>query len=91
VRIAVHVTPRAGRDDVVGWRGGELSLKVTAPPEGGKANAAVCALLARELRVAKGAVRVVRGEAGRHKQVEIDGVGPDELRSAFGAPPESLF
>ena len=91
MRLAVHVTPKAGRDEVVGWRGGELSVKVAAAPEGGRANAAVCALIARDLRIAKTAVRVVRGQNGRHKQLEIDGVGEDELATAFGRPPESLF
>lgn len=91
MRIAVHVTPKSGRDEVAGWRGGELSVRVTVAPEGGRANAAVCAVLARELGVPKSAVRVVRGEAARHKQVEIDGVGEAEVRAAFGGPEPGLF
>ncbi|MDO8880691.1 MAG: DUF167 domain-containing protein [Coriobacteriia bacterium] len=91
MRIAVHVTPKSARDEVAGWRGGELSVRVTAPPEGGKANAAACRVIAAALGVPKGAVRVVRGEASRHKQVAIDGVGEAEARAAFGAPQEGLF
>jgi hypothetical protein len=91
MRLAVHVTPKSGRDEVAGWRGGELSVRVTVAPEGGKANAAVCALLARELGVPKSAVRVVRGETARHKQVEIDGVGELQARAAFGEPDPGLF
>jgi hypothetical protein len=91
VRIAVHVTPKSGRDEVAGWRGGELSLKVTASPEGGKANAAACKVIANALGVPKGAVRVARGEASRHKQLEIDGVGEAEVREAFGEPDAALF
>lgn len=90
-RIAVHITPKSGRDEVTGWRGGELSVRVTAPPEGGKANAAVCALLADVLRVPKRAVRVVRGGQSRHKQIEIDGVGETELAETFGTPEPGLF
>lgn len=90
-RIAIHVTPKSGRDEVTGWRGGELSLRVTAAPEGGKANAAACALLADRLRVPKRAVRVVRGEQSRHKQIEIDGVGETELTETFGEPEAGLF
>lgn len=66
-------------------------MRVTAPPEGGKANAAACRVIAAALGVPKGAVRVVRGEASRHKQVAIDGVGEAEARAAFGAPQEGLF
>lgn len=91
MRIAVHVTPKSGRDEVAGWRGGELSLKVTAAPEGGKANAAVSIVLARALGVPRSSVRVVRGETSRHKQVEVDGVGEAELRAAFGEPQAGLF
>jgi uncharacterized protein (TIGR00251 family) len=91
MRIALHVTPRSGRDEIVGWRGGELSVRVTVAPEGGKANAAVCALLARSLGVPKSAVTVVMGTSSRHKQVEADGVGPEDLERVFGAAPEGLF
>ncbi|MRS12493.1 MAG: DUF167 domain-containing protein [Actinobacteria bacterium] len=89
--IAVHVTPRSGRDEVAGWRGGELSVKVASPPEAGKANAAVCVVLSKALGVPKGAVRVVRGETSRHKQVELDGVDEEDITCAFGEAPAGLF
>ena len=91
MRIAVHVTPKSGRDEIAGWRGGELSVRVTAPPEGGKATAAAGALIASALGVPKGAVRVVRGQTSRHKQLEIDGVGEADVRAIFGEPGERLF
>lgn len=91
MRIAVHVTPKSGRDEFAGWRGGEVSLRVTAPPEGGKANAAACALVASVLGVPKSAVRVVRGDTSRHKQLEVAGVGEAEVRAAFGEPEPGLF
>jgi len=90
-RIAVHVTPKSGRDQVAGWRGGELSVRVTVAPEGGKANAAVCDLIAKSLKVPKSAVRVVRGDTSRHKQLEIEGVSASELAAALGEPDEALF
>jgi len=68
-----------------------LSLRVTAPPEGGKANAAACALAAKALGVPKSAVRVVRGETSRHKQLEVEGVTPEQIAAAFGSPDEALF
>lgn len=84
VRLAVHVSPKSARDEIVGWRGTELDVRVTVPPEGGKANAVACALIARSLGVPKSAVRVVRGESARHKQLEIDGISPGDLTAAFG-------
>jgi hypothetical protein len=88
MRIAVHVTPRSARDEVAGWRGGELSVRVRAVPEGGKANTAVCTAVAKALGVPKSAVDVVRGGASRHKQVEVEGVTDADVVRVFGRPPE---
>jgi uncharacterized protein len=91
ISLAIHATPKSGRDEVVGWRGSELSVRVTAAPEGGKANAAVCKVVAAALGVPKTAVRVVRGEVSRHKIVQIDGVDAGAIEAAFGHPDASLF
>lgn len=84
--ISLYVTPKSGRDEIAGWRGGELSVRVTSAPEAGKANAAVCKVLAKALGVPKSDVLVVRGEASRHKQVEVRSVDASALRAAFGQP-----
>ncbi len=89
--LHVHVTPKAGRDEIAGWRGGELSVRVTAPPEDGKATAAVCKIVAKSLGVAKSSVRVTRGEVSRHKTLEVEGVDDARIAAAFGEPPEALF
>ncbi len=86
VGIAVHVTPRAASDEVVGCRGDELAVRVTAAPDGGKANAAVCRVVAKSLGVPKSAVTVLRGHSSRHKQLEIENVTAEEVRAAFGDP-----
>jgi uncharacterized protein YggU (UPF0235/DUF167 family) len=89
--LAVHVTPRSGRDEISGWRGTELNIRVTVAPEAGRASAAVCALVAKALGVAKTSVIVVRGPSSRHKILRIDGVENSALRAAFGEPDEPLF
>lgn len=91
VRIALHVTPKSSRDQIAGWRGGELSVRVTSAPEGGKANAAACKTLATALGVPKSAVSVVRGQKSRHKQVEVEGVSQEQVDAAFGKPAKGLF
>ncbi|MBN2404242.1 MAG: YggU family protein [Coriobacteriia bacterium] len=83
-RIVLHVTPRSGRNEIIGWRGGELCVRVTAPPEDGKANASVCKLVAKRVGVPKSAVHVVRGETSRHKTLEIEGKTEDDLADVFG-------
>jgi uncharacterized protein (TIGR00251 family) len=91
VDLAIHVTPRSGRDEIAGWRGAELCVRVTVAPEGGKANAAACVVVAKALGVPKSSVRVVRGDSARHKILRIDRVDDAALRDAFGPPNASLF
>jgi uncharacterized protein (TIGR00251 family) len=78
--VEVRVIPRAGRDEIAGERDGRLLVRVTAPPVEGKANAAVCRVLAKALRVPKTGVTVVRGETARDKTVRVDGVDQKTLR-----------
>jgi uncharacterized protein len=77
VRLSVKVTPRAARAGVQGVEiyGGRawLAIKVAAPPEGGKANAATIKLLARYCGVAAGALSLVSGAAGRRKVLDVQG------------------
>ncbi len=86
MRIAVHVTPRSGRDEITGWRGSRLMLRVSAPAESSKANKAVRELLASALRIPKRSVHMLRGETSRYKQLELNGVEEAEVFEAFGKP-----
>jgi len=74
-RLAVRLTPRGGADRVDGVaEDGALRVRVAAPPVDGAANEALCRLLARELGIARGAVRVAAGGTARRKLVELDGI-----------------
>lgn len=86
VVFEVRVAPRASRDAIGGEHGGALKVSVTAPPVGGAANGAVCALLAKALGVAKGRVRVVRGETSKRKQVAVEGVEPGAIEALLSNP-----
>jgi uncharacterized protein YggU (UPF0235/DUF167 family) len=59
-------------------------VRVTAPPVDGKANAALCALVAERAGVPPSRVSVVRGLSSRDKVVRVLGVQPGALRSALG-------
>ena len=96
MRLTVRVTPRGGRDAVEGWGRDEagrsaLKLRVAAAAADGAANAAVIALLAKTLGRPKSAVRILRGDTARVKQVEIDGLDAAEARAVFGAPPDEAI
>ncbi|MFI5372488.1 MAG: DUF167 domain-containing protein [Candidatus Eisenbacteria bacterium] len=74
-RLVVRVQPGARGDGLVGrLADGTLKLRVTAPPEGGRANRAVETLLAAVLGVRLAQVRVTRGAGSRAKTIEIDGL-----------------
>jgi uncharacterized protein (TIGR00251 family) len=77
-RFTVRLTPRGGRDAIDGWAedaGGKRHLKarVSLPPEDGKANKALIALLAKSLAVPKSSIRIAAGETSRLKTIEIVG------------------
>ncbi len=80
VLIGVKVVPGASRDRIVGVLDGALKIAVAAPPEKGKANKAVIALLARALGVRRNQLAVVRGETTPHKTIAADGVTAAEVR-----------
>jgi hypothetical protein len=84
VLVAVRVKPRAPAARIEGERGGRLLVQVTAPPLDGKANDAVCRLLAKTLGVAGGRVSVISGERARDKLIRIDGVQLAEVAGTLG-------
>lgn len=83
--LSVKVVPRASRDEVVGWSGGVLRLRVCAPPQDGRANAAVVALLAAALGVRKSAVAISAGHASARKRVAVEGLTRNEVEQRLGS------
>ena len=84
--LAVRLQPRASREEIVGERAGALVVRVLAPPVDGRANEALCRLIAKRAGVARGRVTIVRGESARDKLVRVEGVALPELRAALGLP-----
>lgn len=81
VVVPVLVESGAGRDRLYGEHDGRLKLSVTAPPEKGKANKAVCRFLAAELGLSKSQVRILSGHKARLKEVLIERVCRDALEA----------
>jgi uncharacterized protein (TIGR00251 family) len=84
--LKVRVSPGVKQDQIVGWRGDVLRVRVRAAPEKGKANVAVCALLAATLGVPARAVAVERGHTSRDKVLAVEGLIEDEVRRRLNAP-----
>jgi uncharacterized protein len=75
-RLRLRVIPGSGRAAIVGRHGDAWKVRVTEPPEHGRANEAVVQLLAKALALPRDAVAIVSGHSGRDKIVELTGVGP---------------
>ena len=78
-RITVKVVPRASRDGVAGRYGDGVKVRVSAPPEGGRANQAVVTVLAAALGVRAERVSIVKGHTQARKVVEVAGMDVSEV------------
>ncbi len=89
VLINLKVVPGARRDEVAGVLaspgGDRLKVRVSAPPEGGKANKAVCRLIAMTLGVRASAVEIVAGPTSPEKTVRVSGVDRGAAVAALGS------
>lgn len=83
LRISLKVVPGSSRDRIVGPLGDALKVAVSAPPEGGKANAAVIKLLAERLGIAPGNISIQGGHSSPRKTVLIQGVDENTLRASL--------
>ena len=78
-RLRLRVSPGARRAGFVGRHGDAWKVRVTAPPEDGRANEAVLRLLAETLSLPRAALTLVSGHGAREKIVALDGVGPAQI------------
>lgn len=84
-RIVIEVKPRASRTRVLEATPEAIRIALAAPPVDGAANQELVRFLARTLQVPKRAVRLVRGDLARHKQLEIDGLELAEVYARLAA------
>lgn len=86
--IRLKVSPGSRRSEIAGVLdmpdGARLKVRVSAPPEDGRANEAVVELLASALGVGRRVVTLESGEASREKVVKVRGLSVDEARSRLG-------
>lgn len=81
ITLRVKVVPGSSRDRIVGALGDELKIAVSKPPEGGAANKAVLALLAKTLGISKSDVWLTSGQTNPHKQIAIRGIQAAAIRA----------
>jgi hypothetical protein len=64
--------PGARKTEISGVAGGELRVRVAAPPVEGKANKELVSFLAKRLGVSRSFLTIERGETARVKVVLVD-------------------
>lgn len=84
--LKVKVVPGSSRNQIAGWLGESLKIRVTANPEKGKANDAVISLLADALRIPKQDVTISSGASSPRKAFKISGLSQSEIKSRLSGP-----
>jgi uncharacterized protein (TIGR00251 family) len=78
--LELKTIPNAPRNEIAGWLGAALKVKVHAPAIDGRANDALLDFLAEKLGVARRDVTLIRGDRARHKVVRVAGRTLAEVR-----------
>lgn len=78
--IEVKLQPRASKNEIIGFKGNVLYIRVTAAPVEGEANSALLRLLSDKLDVAKSSIIIIKGLKARYKIVKIQGISHGEIK-----------
>jgi hypothetical protein len=71
IRFSAVIQPRASKNELIGWRGECLKIRLTSPPVEGEANRMCVKFLAKLLDVSPSQIVIVRGETSRNKTIEV--------------------
>ena len=81
--VALHIQPRASKNEIIGEQNGELKVRLTSPPVEGAANKLCCEFIAKLCGVAKRDVSIRSGDKSRHKRLLVSGLKPEEVQAAL--------
>ena len=84
--LAVRVHPGARRNAISGVHDGALKVALTTPPTDGRANQALIAFLAGELRIPRARITLLTGATSRSKSLRIAGLSAAQLRAVLTPP-----
>ncbi len=78
-RLALKVTPNAGRNEIISFSDGVLQVRIAAPPVKGKANKELTDFLSKALGVKKSSISIVKGQTSRNKVIAIEGMNREDI------------
>lgn len=79
--LDLKTIPNAPRDEIVGWLGEALKVKIHAPALEGRANDALLGFLAEKLGRPRRTITLIRGDKSRRKVVRVDGLALAEIKT----------
>ena len=82
-RLNVKVVPGSSRNQIVGWLGDALKIKVAAVPEKGQANESVVDLLASALGISSKDIEIQSGHSSPSKVIAITSMDHEAIKKAF--------
>lgn len=77
--VSVKVLPRSSINQIVGFEGDILKVKVKSAPVDGLANKDLILLLSKSVKVAKEKVEIISGHRSRLKKIRFYGINKDDL------------
>jgi uncharacterized protein (TIGR00251 family) len=84
--LELKTIPNAPRNEIAGWLGDALKVKVHAPALDGRANDALLEFLAEQLGLPRRAIALVRGGKSRRKIVRVEGLTLAETKARLAIP-----
>jgi uncharacterized protein (TIGR00251 family) len=84
VVLRVKAVPGASRDSIAGMLGDRLKVRISAAPEGGKANKAITRLLAKSLGIKPAQIELISGHTNPEKRFELRGLSHQQISDAIG-------
>lgn len=84
MKLNVQISANASRNDIVGWVGDKLKIKIKAPAVEGKANAELLRYLAERLGIRQNCLQILRGDTAKLKVIQIQGIEDAALREKLG-------
>ncbi len=85
VRLHLFIQPKSSKNQIVGPHNGMLKIKITAPPVDGEANAELIEYLSKFFKVPKRNITLVKGDTGRQKTVDVEGISLSDAQALVTA------
>jgi len=85
MKFKIHVQPNAKKTEAAGYYDENiLKIRISSPPVDGAANKEVIKFISKKLKISKSYVKILSGEKGRDKTIEIPvEMSLDEIRQTL--------